>query len=213
MAAHDQGWTLARKCSARVMVAERPVASASPGALVPAIRSSQLLPSTKPIDSALRSVLGAPHTHSSWPAASPMAMTASQSRTAWPSTSSSSGKTRASGCASRRLRRSDSSIVTGASGASEVTPAAAERCQDSATSARIAPRAVRRVMRSVDIVEGHLARERCDRRLSRDVSQGRAADVATTLHQVASTKSDQRIRWTGQVAGDVGGGRPGARER
>ncbi len=65
-----------------------------PGALVPARRSSQLLPSTKPMLSARRSTLGVPHTQSSWPAASETAMTASQSRAAWPSTSSSSGKTR-----------------------------------------------------------------------------------------------------------------------
>ena len=76
-----------------------------PGALVPASRSSQLLPSTKPIDSARRSTRGVPQTHSSWPAASETAMIASHSRAAWPSTSSSSGKTCASGCASRWSRR------------------------------------------------------------------------------------------------------------
>ncbi|WP_281286132.1 hypothetical protein [Lapillicoccus jejuensis] len=41
------------------------VARAVPGALVPATRSSQVKPSTKPIRSARRSVAGVPHTHSS----------------------------------------------------------------------------------------------------------------------------------------------------
>ena len=40
-------------------------------------------------------------------------MTASQSRAAWPSTSSSSGKTRASGCASRWSRRASAGSVIG----------------------------------------------------------------------------------------------------
>ena len=108
-----------------------------PGALVPAIRSSQLEPSTKPIFSALRSVDGVPQTQSSWPAASLTAMIAPHSRAAWPSTSSSSGKTRASGCASRWSRRSLASSVIGASAAATSTPAAADRCQESATCARM----------------------------------------------------------------------------
>ena len=86
---------------------------AMPGALVPASRSSQLLPSTKPMDSARRSMLGVPHTHSSCPAASETAITASQSRAAWPSTSSRRGKTWASGWASRWSRRASSGSVIG----------------------------------------------------------------------------------------------------
>ena len=69
-------------------------------------------------------------------------MIAPQSRAAWPSTSSSSGKIRASGWAARWSRRSDSASVMGASIRSASTPAAAERCQESATSARMPSRAM-----------------------------------------------------------------------
>ena len=93
VAAQLQRCTERRKCSAPMTLTDWSRRRAMPGALVPASRSSQLLPSTKPIDSARRSTLGVPHTQSSWPEASETAMTASQSRAAWPSTSSSSGKT------------------------------------------------------------------------------------------------------------------------
>ena len=101
VAAQLQRFTELRKCSAPITVAVRSSAMAMPGALVPASRSSQFDPSTKPIVSAARRTAGLPHTHSSCPAASETAMIASQSRAACPSTSSSSGNTWASGCASR----------------------------------------------------------------------------------------------------------------
>ncbi len=132
-AAQLQRRTERRKCSWPMMLTGWSSATAMPGALVPANRSSQFEPSTKPIDSAVRSTWGWPQTQSSWAEASETAMIASQSRAAWPSTSSSSGKTWASGCASRWSRSELSSSVIGASASSALTPAAAERCQDSAT--------------------------------------------------------------------------------
>ena len=71
-----------RKCSAPMTCTESFRAKAMPGALVPASRSSQLLPSMKPIASARRNALGDPQTHNSCPAASETAMMASQSRAA-----------------------------------------------------------------------------------------------------------------------------------
>ena len=136
VAAQLQRWTDRRKCSAPMMLAGWSRARAMPGALVPASRSSQLLPSTKPMDSARRSMLGVPHTHSSCPAASETAITASQSRAACPRTSSRRGKTWARGWASRWSRRASSISVMGASTRSASTPAAAERTHESATWAR-----------------------------------------------------------------------------
>ena len=149
--------TECRKCSARRTCTGWSRRSASPGALVPARRSSQLLPATKPIVSARRSVAGVPHTQSSWPSASETAITASQSRAACPRTSSSSGNTRASGCAARWPASASSVRVIGASTSSADTPAAAERCQESATSARIRTPGASGDMSSVDrvIAGGH----------------------------------------------------------
>jgi len=70
VAAQLQRWTERRKCSAPITRTDWSSANAVPGALVPASRSSQLLPSTKPIDSAPRKRLGEPQTQSSCPAAS-----------------------------------------------------------------------------------------------------------------------------------------------
>ena len=111
-----------------------------PGALVPASRSSQLLPSTKPMCSARRSTLGVPQTQSSWPEASETAMTASQSRAAWPEHVVEQREDprqrvrlavvaqRIGGQRDRAPRRVSTS-----------TPAAAERTQESATWARTPP--------------------------------------------------------------------------
>jgi hypothetical protein len=82
VAAQLQRCTDRRKCSAPTTLTDWSSRRAMPGAFVPANRSSQLLPSTKPMASARRSTLGVPHTHSSWPAASDTAITASQSRAA-----------------------------------------------------------------------------------------------------------------------------------
>src|SRR5450756_1706701 len=93
VAAQLQRFMERRKCSAPVTLTDSSRANAMPGALVPASRSSQLLPSTKPIDSARRNNPGEPQIQSSCPPASETAMIESQSRAAWPRTSSSRGNT------------------------------------------------------------------------------------------------------------------------
>lgn len=90
-AAQFHGLTDRRKCSSPVTTTGRSSARAVPGALVPATRSSQFEPSTKPMVSALRKVAGGPLTQSSCPASSLSASNASQARAACPSTSSSNG--------------------------------------------------------------------------------------------------------------------------